>query len=263
MEAERQRINDLSRKAPTITSKYVAAVEEAQKFSKENPLTPADVLPKASSRYYPVRPPRSPDRTQIRDRKDRKNSITKKDFYYKGYFLNIYNALKAMDVSDTTIARLSETKPCTFKSRMESDAEADVGYQEAMAELELRLSHLMLVMAKGYDFEEVKIKSLKSPKTGDWVEVEKTVTMKHHPGDMHALTMYLTNRFPDNWKVSRELITGKKQTYDDNPSERNRKAIESYARDVLEQNTDKSDGEHSVQDGLARVSGNGDETGTK
>lgn len=246
-----------------ITSRYVAEVERAIIKAKNNPKTFEEVAETRKLGVH-IRPPRSPDRTKIRDRKKKRTtSLTRKESFFKGFFIDIYSSLAALGLSDVTIARLGGRKPLTFKDHLDKDPEIDEEYQRAMDELELRLSHWLIVMAKGYEIEEVKIRSNRSPKTGDWVEVEKTHVRKHHPGDIQALIFYLTNRFPDKWKVSRELLTGKAQTYDSKPGERNRKAIESVGREVLGQDTDKSEGKCLIQNEPARLLSGSEQTDKK
>ena len=80
---------------------------------------------------------------------------------------------------------------------------------------------------------------------GKQTKTGRVVTKKHQPGNS-AIMIHLTcNRFADRWKTSREVVT-KKESYDSSPSERNTKAIKSLARDILEADTDKPEGERKL-----------------
>jgi hypothetical protein len=116
----------------------------------------------------------------------------------------------------------------------------------AMTELQKRMAQQMLVQSLGYNFNEEEITLIKAPSTehdpGGWVEVKKKITKKHQPGNSQLFIMFMTNMFGDKWKVSKELIHSKPQGYDSEPSTRDRKKVIALARQVLEENPDKSQG---------------------
>ncbi len=112
----------------------------------------------------------------------------------------------------------------------------------AAAILERKLCQEMINQALGYSYCEEKTIYLKLPKTGEWKEVRKEVTKKHQPGSSQLFIMYLTNKYPDLWKVSKELVHGKTENYDSEPSQRDRKKIESLGRQLLEGNSNNSNG---------------------
>jgi hypothetical protein len=244
----------------------IDAIKEARNNARENPADVETVKGFRAKKPACPKPVRKRKEMKIRSLKhERKGQLTKINKCYKGFFLEGYKNLLSLGLSETTISRLFGVDRNALKQSRQSihNEEIELAYQDAMDELELKLSHLMLVMAKGYEIEEQKFKFLKNEKTGRWNEVERILVKKHHPGEIQALIMYLTNRFPDKWKVSRELLTGKTESYDSKPGQRNRKAIESLARDVLEQNPDRPEAEHPVQDGLARVSVGSEQAGEK
>jgi len=135
--------------------------------------------------------------------------------------------------------------------KLRKDPEFEKEYQDAMYSLELQLSSEMMIKALGYDYEEEKITLEKVD--GKWVEKKKELLKKHQAGSSAMFIFLMTNRFSNNWRSSREIIT-KKENYDSAPTERARKQIASLARDVLEASTSESARKHLVQTGFARVS---------
>ena len=134
--------------------------------------------------------------------------------------------------------------------KLRKDPEFEKQYKEAMYNLELRLSSEMMIQSLGYDYEEEKTTYKKN---GDeWVETGKQHLKKHQPGNSSMFIFLMTNRFRDNWKSSKEVIT-KKENYDSAPTERARKQIASLARDVLEANTSESERKHLLSAGRSRV----------
>jgi hypothetical protein len=113
-------------------------------------------------------------------------------------------------------------------------------------ELERDLCKEMIVQALGYNYKEEKLTLIKAPdtkkETGGWVEVKKEITTKRIPGNSQLFIMFMTNKFPDLWKVSKELVHSKTENYDAEPSKRDRKKIMSLARDILEANPDEPKG---------------------
>lgn len=131
--------------------------------------------------------------------------------------------------------------------------EFEIIQKKAMDKLEKILTYSLVGQAVGYYVEEEKIKYVRSTVDGGWVATEKYITKEYQPGNATLFTLLVTNKFPDKWKVSRELLTGKAEGYDSKPSQRIRKVIESLGRDVFEQNTDRPETEHSVSGGLAPI----------
>ncbi|MDD4984082.1 MAG: hypothetical protein PHH82_04580 [Candidatus ainarchaeum sp.] len=126
-----------------------------------------------------------------------------------------------------------------FKSEDNKPLTEQQTSQAAML-LEKKLCQEMLNQALGYSYCEEKTIYIKVPKTGQWIETRKEVTKKHQSGNSQLFIMYLTNKYPDLWKVSKELIHGKTESYDAEPSQRDRKKIESLARQLLDGNSSNS-----------------------
>lgn len=148
-------------------------------------------------------------------------------------------------------SRISVSQPLTtiqsdidINKIFESNILTEQETNEAYCILEKRLAQQMLVQALGYEICEEKSTFIKQPSTendpGGWVEVKKEVQKKHQPGNSQLFIMFMTNKFPDLWKVSKELIHSKPEGYDSEPNKRDRKKIESLARQILETDTDKN-----------------------
>lgn len=186
--------------------------------------------------------------------------------FYKKCFLGGYESLKALGLTQRTIQLLFGCSTQGMNTHTLYDRDGDEAYQQAMAELQGRLANQVLVHALGFDYEETKtIYVREKTKKGKsiWKPSRREINKRHHSGSPELLIFYVTNRFPKQWKVSRELITKKGQTYDEDPGIRDRKKIESLARDVLKANSDTTETEHSVQDGIARISGEVEQAGEK
>ena len=123
-----------------------------------------------------------------------------------------------------------------LKVLRDNDPEIMIAYQEAMDFLEDKLTMKLIVQAVGYNYEEEKEFYEITPK-GGWKKKRKEVYKRHQPGSTSAFIFLLANRWKDNWKVSKELVS-KKEGYDSEPNVR--KQIESLARDVLSADTQKS-----------------------
>lgn len=113
-------------------------------------------------------------------------------------------------------------------------------HQRAMDRLEVRLAAKGIQQAVGYDYEETKTTYAldRNEKADCWKATKKETTRKHQSGNPTMFMFIMTNKFGENWKNSKELVT-RKENYDSDPAERNRKRIVSLARDVLEANTEK------------------------
>jgi len=167
-------------------------------------------------------------------------SLAKGFKFYQDAFVNGYGNLAGLGLSDTTIRRLFGVESYSvFKSHSVLDEEADERYRYEMECLQKRLAHLMLIQAQGYSYEEERIEYKK--KNGRWVEFNKKKFKKWHPGNGYMLITYLANRFPEDWKISKEVVH-KEAAYDTD-----RKKIESLARDVFAADTPESEGEPGVQ----------------
>ncbi len=135
-----------------------------------------------------------------------------------------------------------ETKislPDNISDTLNSIKDESKSSNEAAVLLEKQLSEQMLLQAIGYPYKEEKSIFVKSPQ-GQWLNVKKEIVTKRMPGNSQLFIMFMTNKFPKLWKVSKELIHSKDEGYDSEPSKRNRKQIESLARQILEADSDKS-----------------------
>ncbi len=176
---------------------------------------------------------------------------------YKKRFLSAYKKLLESGMATEQIETIFGIGNNLSKMRKD-DPEFMEQWEESMQVLERQLSSQILVQALGYDYEEERITYVKNPKYSketdeesieEWIATKKEHYIKHQPGNAQAFTLFMTNKFRDKWKMSREIIN-RKETYDKNP----RKQIVALARDVLEANSDESDGEHKLSGRLARVS---------
>lgn len=117
---------------------------------------------------------------------------------------------------------------------------------DAYIELEKNLSKQMLTQALGYTYNEEETTFVKVPESkscsSEWIEYKKKITKKHQPGNSQIFIMFLTNKYPDLWKVSKELIHSKSEGYDSEPSQRDRKKVIALARQILESDTDNPKG---------------------
>jgi len=169
-------------------------------------------------------------------------------YIYRRRFSKAYEYLVKKGMDQKTLEIVFGCRN-SLKQSLSEEQKLDKLIAEASLEMEL-VSH-MLAQAVGYDYEETKTESIKDPKDKTkWVEVKKTVNKKRQPGNAAMFIFMMTNKFRENWKSSREVVS-KKENYDANPSDRNRKQIECLARDILEANPNESSGEHSVQDKVA------------
>jgi hypothetical protein len=169
-------------------------------------------------------------------------------------FLKATEYLTKAGMSDTDIAGVfglgsSGNRTNLERNMIEGGAES---HKEAMDTLETNLTSRMIAQAIGYDYDEEEIVYAKA-KNGRWVEKSKKVRKKHNPGSAQMMTFVMTNKFGDNWKQTKELVT-KKEGYDKNPADRHRKQIESLATDVLEADTAKSEEQHKLSDSPTPVS---------
>ncbi len=250
-------------------------IEEARKNAKENPVDINTVKGFRKKGICPPCPARKKRDVPSKPEPEKK-ILAKQRNFYKRAFVTGYGNLVALGLELAVIERLFGVSYQYLSKQFEVDEEIQQSYLEAMDKLQNFLACQILVKGIGYDYTEEKTvyckqgitigkvedgqeKANYNPRTkakkGKWKEYRKEVFKKHQAGDTQALIFFMTNRFPDKWKVSRELLTGKAENYDSNPSERTRKAIESLARDVLEKDTNRPETEHPVQDGLARLSG--------
>ena len=214
-----------------------------------------------SDKRYGRKPEKSRPRTPSSLEKQRITS-------HKTRFLSAYTKLLEMGMTDQQIERIFGTSR-QVRKQMSEDPDIANEYIEAMDSLEMKMAAHCVVQAIGYDYEEEKIIYEKAKKKSlndddsvmdEWVEVRKEKVTKHHPGSPQSFMNYMTNKFPDRWRNSREIVT-RKEGYDSNPSERTRKQIVSLARDVLAANSDEPDGEYKLPSGTSRVSDDIDEDG--
>lgn len=226
----------------------IKAIGQAIGYSKSNP---ADREELDNLRKRSTRPP-PPVRKLKPDKKLHLNAekeMARKYRFYKGCFLEMYKNLSALDLTEDTMSRLFGVTTRRLNLKVKSDAESELAYQQAMSELERKMSRMMLVQALGYSYEDEKTifvkKKNEETEEDEWEAIRKEVSKKHQPGNAQLFIMYMTNKFPDLWKVSKELLTGKIAGYDSNPGKRDRKKITSLARDILEANTDRPETECS------------------
>lgn len=191
----------------------------------------------------------------------RKNLAT-----YKRRFKNAFRHLVALGLEQRHIEVIFGLGQHNFRPVCERTPEIEEARQEAMAILENRLASKMLVNAVGYDYEEEEIEyrkviNTKMGKKGrkgydTWSPVKKRKYKKHQPGSATLFMSFMTNKFPDNWKISQEIIN-KKEGYDSDPKLRARKIIESLGRTILEGDTNRPKTECSVPNEPARISDGG------
>ena len=152
-------------------------------------------------------------------------------------FASAYKHLIKFGMTQDSIATIFGKGQQNIKKIRDNNPVILQAYNEAMDVLEIKLSSKMLVQAIGYEYTEEKTTSIPDPKNeGKWIKTRKEKTKKHQPGSAAMFMFLMTNRFGENWKVTKELVT-KKVMYDKNP----RKQIIALARDVLEENTNESD----------------------
>lgn len=191
---------------------------------------------------------RESDRAEFKERKI-KEPIAQRSRFYKNTFLKAYKNLTALGLSKETIELLFGLNKNSLDYREKTDIEIQQARQEAMKELEQRLCRTMLVQAVGYNYDEEKIVYNPQYEEGEpspqWIAAKKETVSKHHPGSPESLMNFLTNKFPDLWKRSSEIVR-KLEGYDASPGQRDRKKVESQAREFLEASADRPEAEHSV-----------------
>lgn len=175
-----------------------------------------------------------------------KESLDKREvIIYRKRFRNAYkNLIKlGMTLRDIDLLFGADSHGGLKKSR-DRHPDLQKAHMEAMETLEAQLAGKMIVQALGYDYDELKTQYAKVD--GKWKAVKKERFKKHQPGNSSLFIFLMSNRFPDDWKVSKELIT-KQEGYDSEPSERARKQIESLARGVLENSPERPDRKRQIQ----------------
>jgi hypothetical protein len=141
--------------------------------------------------------------------------------------------------------------------------EGDKVFEKELAlvrdKLENVLTNNMVTQALGYDWEEEIIDYVRKKEeevgtgTGvQWIKSKRRIVKKHQQGNATLMMFLMCNRYPENWKVSKETIT-KKEGYDAKPSKRARIQIESLATGISKQDTDEHQGKPCVSGGLARI----------
>ena len=173
---------------------------------------------------------------------ERKHRLTA----YKKRFLRAYNSLIKLGVSESTINLLFGMNHNGTKTLRSSDSTLQAEYETAMESIESHLVGSMVIQALGYNYEEVKVvyRRIKDGEKADrnnkgWISVKRERLTKHQPGNSALFQFLMTNKFGDNWKNSKEIVS-KKEGYDSSPSKRARKQIESLARDIPKENTVES-----------------------
>lgn len=176
---------------------------------------------------------------------------TKALTFYQNCFFNAYEELQKLGLSIPTIRTIFGISRDALQRNTTYEQQGEQTYQIAMAELQANLASHMLIRAIGYSYNEEKIIYVKekSPETGqmEWVECRKEVWKRHQAGSSDLMTFYMTNRFPKDWKNSKELLTGKVEGYDGTPGQRDRKKIESLSTEVLGTDTKRPETERIVQ----------------
>lgn len=175
---------------------------------------------------------------------------------FKKRFNNAYQYLIEAGMGKCDIQAIFGMGPKSSTSQLvkyeKKNPDAIEAFKRGMEKLEEGLTGRIVSQAVGYDYTETKTIEQKD-KDGEWVEVKRETNQKHNPGSAQMMILLMTNKFGDNWKMSKELVT-RKEGYDSSPSERNRKLIKSYDVGVFEPDTEGAKGEHPVQDGSSRVS---------
>jgi len=149
---------------------------------------------------------------------------------YKKRFNKAYTKLIELGITKETIGILfGISRNCPIGRK--GDPDFELAYQGALSELENKLTGRLISQSVGYDYVETKSVSKKN-KDGKWRIVEKQKIKKHFPGSAQSFQFLMTNRFGQNWKISREQIN-KKESYDSHPGSRARKQINALARDII------------------------------
>ena len=172
---------------------------------------------------------------------------------HKKRFNSMYKFLLQAGMIEADISEafgMNRDKYVIDKAR-KKEPDLQKSHEDAMSSLEANLTSRIVSQAIGYDYTEEKVTYEKED--DEWVEKKKEVCTKHNPGSPKMMAYLMNNRFSENWKETKELVT-KKEGYDANPADRHRKQIESLATDVLEADTAESEGEHSLSDSPAPVS---------
>lgn len=214
------------------------AIKKSKFLSTEQGLKKIDIIP------------RSMKKSHFLSAEDKNPEETLQ--FYKGCFYEGYKKLFALGIPPAAINKIFG---CNNKQFQLDGRQAEKCYQDALAQLQARLASEVLLRAVGYKYTEEEIFFEKEQKGKVWRRTKKKVHKKQNLGSPELLIFYLTNKFPELWKISRELVTRKGQTYDDDPGIRDRKKIIAIARGVLEKYPVRTTGEHLVQEGSAPVSG--------
>lgn len=175
---------------------------------------------------------------------------------YKERFVDVYEWLVGFGLRQSeicTIFGMSKGNFVNFTTK--HNPEFEIARQKAMQELEGKLTARMLMNAIGYDYEEEEITYTRKRNEMDeteWTPFRKKIYKKHQPGDGKLLLSFLYNRFSSNWKNSTEIIS-KKESYDSEPGQRTRRAIESLGRAILEDCADRPETKCVVSSETSRI----------
>lgn len=211
---------------------------------------------KCSLNISPSRPVITPVREhkeyppRVTPRMDEK-SKTKALKFYQSCFLNGYETLLSYGLSQTAIQGIFGVSRSGIDNNGLHTKEGEEAYQKGMAELQAMMCEQIVIRSLGYEYSEEKITYVKAKnqQTGEfeWKEVRKEVWKKHQPSNAELVEFFMCNKFPNDWKKSSELINKREPTYDAEPGQRNRKQVESLARNILEQNPERPETECTVQ----------------
>ncbi len=230
-------------------SLYIKDHQKAKKIKipKKRECTQAtkiSTLPVNPVREHQECPPRVTPRM---DEKSKTRALT----FYQNCFLNGYETLLSYGLSQVAIQNIFGVSRSGIDNYGLRTKEGEEAYQRGMAELQAMMCHQMVIRALGYDYNEEKITYVKAKnqQTGEfeWKEVRKEVWKKHQPSNAELVEFFMCNKFPKDWKKSSELINKREPTYDAEPGQRNRKQVESLARNILEQNPERPETECAVQ----------------
>lgn len=223
------------------------AVEDGENYQKGEQPKKEDLLAlrqeNDNRKFHKKKPPPPEKMTYDEKSVSDDSNLSRSHRFYKSCFLEMYRNLSVLDLSEETIKCMFGIDGRTpYRAATEKSKDFDKKMQQSMAELEAKLARMMLVQAIGYSYQDEKITYYKDKENNKWQPHKKEISTKHQCGNPQLFIMYMTNRFPDLWKVSRELVTHKGESYDNSPSQRDRKKIVALARDILEADTLADDG---------------------
>ena len=165
---------------------------------------------------------------------------------YKHRFYEAVKHLCSLGLTEAEVGEVTGTTYKSFRTTKKNDPKVQQAIDEGREKLHKMLFAQMVMAATGYEYTEEEYVSKWDEELKRWRPASKKKHKKRQKPDGYLFTFLMTNRWPQHWKLSQELINKREQTYDKEPGEHDRKKVESQARKLLGDDTLRPAGEHSV-----------------